>query len=89
MAHTPNQEPLPVAAVAWCTVIVRAWRDGDGLKVRLLKIGSSGDEAAVETSVVAASRRLATWLSVVEQDPPTSSSDARPDARPDGTETRP
>ena len=46
----------------WCVVIVRAWGDAGGVRIRLLRCSNEGYESAVELSAEAAGRRLTTWL---------------------------
>ena len=48
----------------WHTIIVRAWRDRDGLKIRFMAENSNhpSHSLAVEASIEAAARRFAEWL---------------------------
>lgn len=52
----------------WCVVVVRAWREGDGLRVRLIGTGAGSDRTAVEFSAADASRRLRAWLTAMTAD---------------------
>jgi hypothetical protein len=62
----------------WHTLIVRAWRDGDGFKVRFTtRSGDQPRSTAVDVSVEAACRRFDAWLRSAEADPP-----ATPDVTP-------
>ena len=54
----------------WCVVVVRAWHDDDGLKIRLLLSGTLGQQAVLATSADAAGQRLTEWLSTMSTDPP-------------------
>jgi hypothetical protein len=70
-----------MAGERWCVVVVRAWGEADGLRVRLLRSGDGGDESAVERSADTAGRRLTTWLeSLVDGDkvPPADDAGATP-----------
>jgi hypothetical protein len=50
----------------WVIVLVRAWFDGDELKVRLLRADADGaTQAAYAASPVEAARRLIEWLDAV------------------------
>ena len=52
----------------WHTIIVRAWRDRDGLKIRFMAENANqpSHSLAVEASVEAAARRFDEWLSSVD-----------------------
>jgi hypothetical protein len=52
---------------AWITVVVRAWADAGGLRIRLLQADSAGgrDHRAV-TSIDQAAATLTTWLQALE-----------------------
>jgi site-specific recombinase XerC len=52
----------------WHTIIVRAWRDRDGLKIRFMSedANQSGHSTAVEASIEAAARRFGRWLLSVD-----------------------
>lgn len=63
----------------WHTLVVRLWRDGDGLKIRFAA-GTTGQRPtslAIATSVESATRQFEEWL--LQSD----LFDVRPDARPD------
>jgi hypothetical protein len=55
----------------WHTMIVRAWRDRDGLKIRFMAgtATQSSHSVAVEATVEAAARRFRDWLLSVEATP--------------------
>jgi len=55
----------------WHTLVVRVWRDRDGLKIRFLTVDSRqrARSLAVETSMMAAARRFASWLASIEPVP--------------------
>ena len=56
----------------WEVVVVRAWRDDGGFKVRMLRTDSLGRrDAVVVVSSVDASQLLLKWLSAVEAPEPT------------------
>ena len=48
----------------WHTLVVRLWRDGDGLKVRFLasRTGQQPSHPALATSAEAATRQFEQWL---------------------------
>lgn len=46
----------------WCVIVVRAWREADGLRARLLRADRDGYATAIETSAHAAALRLESWL---------------------------
>jgi hypothetical protein len=48
----------------WHTMVIRLWRDGDGLKVRFLagRTGQSPSALTLETSVESATRQFERWL---------------------------
>jgi hypothetical protein len=52
----------------WHTIIVRAWRDRDGLKIRFMAENANqpSHSLAVEASVEAAARRFDEWLLSVD-----------------------
>jgi hypothetical protein len=52
----------------WNTMIVRAWRDRDGLKIRFMAVNAnlSSHSMAVEATVEAAARRFDEWLLSVD-----------------------
>lgn len=52
----------------WSTLLVRAWRDPDGLKVRF--VSADADGAAVETTHDDAVRRFDRWLAQACGNPP-------------------
>ncbi|WP_158292816.1 MULTISPECIES: hypothetical protein [Kribbella] len=55
----------------WHTLIVRAWHDRDGFKVRfIVQTGQLPPSTAVEGSVEAACRRFDAWLRSAEAGPP-------------------
>jgi hypothetical protein len=57
-----------VAAVTpWALIVVRAWRDADGFKVRLLHAdGRDRSHEAVVASTAEACQVVARWLSELE-----------------------
>ena len=58
-----------MATSSWCVVVLRAWRDQDGLKVRLLSSSEAGPASAVETSIQSACERVASYLAAVAGEP--------------------
>jgi hypothetical protein len=67
----------------WLTVLVRAWIDSDGLKIRML---ASPDRTAktvtvVETTPEGASRRLTAWLAALAAEPTNRPVTSDPDQR--------
>lgn len=51
----------------WSLIVVRAWRDADGFKVRLLQSDRDGrSHEAVAASVADACRVVACWLAALE-----------------------
>jgi hypothetical protein len=75
-----------MATSSWCVLIVRAWRDHDGLKIRLLCNSQVGHATAVETSIQAACERVAAFLAPVgepDADGPRIQADDGPMTEPD------
>jgi hypothetical protein len=56
----------------WHNLVVRLWRDGDGLKVRFLASRDGGRPATLTlaTSVDAAAREFEAWLHSIDPDDP-------------------
>ena len=54
----------------WHTLVVRLWRDGDGLKVRFLasQTGQRPSDLSLATSVESATRQFEQWLRSIEPD---------------------
>ncbi|KQV77380.1 hypothetical protein ASC64_00560 [Nocardioides sp. Root122] len=76
----------------WHNLVVRLWRDGDGLKVRFLA-GRDGRRPAtltLATSVESAVHQFEAWLRSIEQDdaPPVPTSRPAPAARAPRDDTR-
>lgn len=57
----------------WSTLIVRLWRDADGLKIRFMATDSRGElhSVAVEASAASAAQRFEEWLAAVSARPRT------------------
>lgn len=52
----------------WSLIVVRAWRDADGFKVRLLHSDRDGrSHGVVAASVTDACRVVACWLAALEE----------------------
>jgi hypothetical protein len=64
----------------WSTLIVRLWRDADGLKVRFMATDARGHlrSVAVEASVASAASRFQEWLATVSAYPRETGSRLRP-----------
>jgi hypothetical protein len=54
---------------AWITIVVRAWADVGGVRIRLLRADSAGDrDHRVVTSIDQAAAILTTWLQALDGD---------------------
>jgi hypothetical protein len=58
-----------MASSDWCVLVLRAWRDPDGLKIRLLSSSEAGHATAVATSVPAACELVASHLAPLADGP--------------------
>jgi hypothetical protein len=67
LAQMAAGEHPAMATSTWCVLVVRAWRDRDGLKIRLLCNSEAGHVTAVETSIQAACERVASFLAPVDE----------------------
>jgi mannose-6-phosphate isomerase-like protein (cupin superfamily) len=58
-----------MATSSWCVLVLRAWRDQDGLRIRLLSSSDTGHATAVVISVQSACEHVASYLvSLTEPD---------------------
>lgn len=62
----------PMTEQTWHTIVVRAWRDRDGLKIRFMAENANrlSTSVAVEATVESATLRFIDWLHSVDGAPP-------------------
>jgi hypothetical protein len=58
-----------MASSSWCVLVLRAWKDQDGLKIRLLSSSEAGYASAVATSVQSACEQVASHLAPLADEP--------------------